>query len=306
MSFDDIGRGQHGLITWDQLLGTGLSADVAHGWVQSGRLERIAPSVYRCAGAPDTWHQRVMRAALDSGGWASHRTAAALRDLDGHRGQVIEVVVPRWQRSSAHTGYVVHETKDLRGVDLDVVRGIPCTSLARTLVDLPAVEHWIRAEQALDHACRMDAANLALVRQRFLEVARRGRNGTRAMRRLLEERTPGFVPPGSSFEARALRLMREHDLPEPTRQLKVVEGDFVAYLDFAWPAVMHYLECDSLAFHFGRQAHQWERTRRRRLKVIGWSGIEWTYADVAQRGDEVARELKQLLVLASTNRPEAD
>ena len=296
----------HGLVSWQQLRSLGIAEGTITRWVEYGRLERLAPEVYRIAGCPETWKQRVMMATLDCGGWASHRTSAALRQLDGHPGRGIEVVVERWKRSGRRPGYIVHESKDLRGVDLSEVDGIPCTSLVRTLIDLPAVEHPFRAEQALDHACRVDPGILIPTRQRFVEVARRGRNGTRAMRRLLNERPGEHIPVGSSFESQALRVIRRLDLPEPVRQHKIVDGDFVAFPDISWPPVRFYIECDSLAFHFGKRAHQSDRERRRHLKRLGWEGIEWTYEDVCDRADEIGRELlllyreREAFILAST------
>src|SRR3954447_2103839 len=217
----------HGLVTRAQLRQLGVLDATTARWVQLGRLERLAPEVYRIAGCPETWAQRVMLATLDSGGWASHRTSAALRGLDGHPRREIEVVVERWKRSGPRPScYIVHESKDLRGVDLDAVDGIPCTSMVRTLIDLPAVEHPLRAEQAPDHPCRSNPGILVPTRQRFVEVARRGRNGTRAMRRLLNERPGEHIPVGSTFEAKALRIIRRLDIPEPVRQHKITDGDF--------------------------------------------------------------------------------
>jgi hypothetical protein len=204
------------------------------------------------------------------------------------------VVVERWKRSGRRPGYTVHESKDLRGVDLAEVDGIPCTSLVRTLIDLPAVEHRFRAEQALDHACRADPGILLPTRQRFVEVARRGRNGTRTMRALLNERPGTQIQIANKFESRALRIIRRLDLPEPVKQFKITDGDFVAFPDISWPPIKFFIECDSLAFHFGKHSHEWDRRRRRHLKRLGWDGIEWTYDDVSDRADEIGRELLQL------------
>ena len=238
-----------------------------------------------------------MRATLDTGGWASHRTAAALHNLDGHNGSVIEVVVQRWRRSSKHDGYTVHETKDLRGVDLTSRHGIPCTSLVRTLLDLPAVEHPFRAEQALDDACRKDANLLPVVRERFLQVARRGRNGTTVMRGFLNERPGGHIPVGSTFEQLALRAIEAAGIEKPVKQFKVVDGDFTAYLDLSWPRLRFAMECDSLKHHFSKAAQAWDRRRRRRLKRLGWEVTEWTYDEV--KDGSFVPELRALLVLAS-------
>jgi len=271
---------QHGLLTYKQLRQFGVADATIAGWVQRERLERIAPSVYRVAGAPDTWSQRVMRAVLDSNGWASHRTAAALQNLDGHNGSVIEVVVERWKRSSRRDGYKVHETKDLRGVDLTTCNGIPCTSVVRTLLDLPAVEHRFRAEQALDDAYRKDPTVLPLLRERFLQVARRGRNGTTVMRGFLNERPGGFIATGSDFEKLALRAIEGAGIEKPVKQHKVEDGDFMAYLDLSWPHLKFAMECDSLRHHFSKAAFEWDRRRRRRLKALGWEVTEWTYEEV--------------------------
>ncbi|HEV3225704.1 MAG TPA: hypothetical protein VGZ52_02680 [Acidimicrobiales bacterium] len=211
-----------------------------------------------------------MRTTLDTGGWVSHRTSGALRELDGQRGAVLEIVVDRWRRSSRHDGYLVHETKDLRPSDLDEVRGIPCTSLVRTLIDLPAVEHRFRVEQAVDHACRLDAHILGLVRARFVQVARRGRNGTRIMREILNERTGAYIPPGSSFESEALRWIDRYGIERSEKQVKVVDGDFTAYVALAWPRIRFGMECESLAHHFGKAALKKDRKRRHRPKALGW------------------------------------
>src|SRR4051794_11684937 len=83
---------QHGLVSRQQLCQLGVPDTVIARWVAQARLERLAPEVYRIAGCPETWKQRVMAATLDSHGWASHRTSAALRRLDGHPCAQIEVV----------------------------------------------------------------------------------------------------------------------------------------------------------------------------------------------------------------------
>lgn len=293
----DFAARHHGLFTAADAAVHGVDRSKLHRWSTSGRVERIAPAVYRVVGAPHSWRQELL-ATVWSGPQilASHRAAGALRGLDGVRPGRIEAVTPRWTRRARPTA-TVHESLDLRGVDVDEVDGIPCTSLVRTLVDLPAVVHEFRAGQALDHAARQDRRVLALVRARHLEVARRGRDGTVALRALLAERGQGDCIPGSGFERRALRLIQGSDLPRPVCQHQVREGDFTCYIDIAWPEHMVAMECDSLAHHFGGRAHQWDRERRRRLTRLGWAVIEFTYEDVTRRPHVVLRDLADLLPL---------
>jgi predicted transcriptional regulator of viral defense system len=146
-------RAHHATITWNEARGLGISARQITTWTATGRLVRAAPNVYAVAGAPATWRQRLSVAAGSLGGWASHRAAAALWGLDGFSPRQIEVLVPYGLRRR-RTEWTVDESRSIRGVDLDEVDDIPCTSLVRTILDVAAVAHPFRVAQALDHASR--------------------------------------------------------------------------------------------------------------------------------------------------------
>jgi very-short-patch-repair endonuclease len=289
----DHARSHHAVTTWAEAIALGARDDDLVNWQRSGRLVRPAPNVYVVAGSPPTWRQRVRVAACSTDGWASHRTAAALWGLDGFPPGKIEVLVP-YGRRRRRGDWVVHETRALRSVDLDEVDGIPCTSVVRTVIDLAAVSHPFLVGQALDHASRRWPGSLAAVERRHAELARRGRRGIRMLRALLDERAGRGRYTDSGFETRALRMLRAAGLPEPVLQHTVRDGDFVAHLDLAWPSVMWAVECDSLAHHSGKRAHEWDRMRRRRLKALGWDVVEITYDDVTVRRAETARQLVEL------------
>lgn len=287
---------QHAAFTREQARAIGWTDRRLGGLVARGAAQRVAPGVFTLAGLPPSWTQRLHVAVLSCpGSLASHRATARLRGLDGFASAPIEIVVERGgHRRGASRDLVLHETKDLRGTDVDECDGIPCTSLVRTLVDLPAVCHPFRAGVALDHAIRQDPAVLERVLQRHLEVARRGRTGTVALRALLAERTDANLV-DSGFERRALRLIAGSMLPRPVTQHHVVQGDFQCWLDIAWPQHMVAMECDSLAHHQGERAFRWERVRRRRLNALGWTVLEFTYREVTQQGPMVLAELGRYL-----------
>jgi len=290
-----LAAGQHGCFSVDQLHDTGLSYE------QLKHLRRdgfVLPAGYRgvnrIASTPSSWRQRVMAVVLSMpGSLASHRTSAALRGLDGFSPGRVEVTVEHgtWRRR----GVIVHQSKDLVAGDRSVVDGIPCTSLVRTLVDLPAVAWETRCGQALDHARRMDRQVFERVLARHLEVARRGRNGTVMLRALLSRRGVGDLLGDTGFEQKALHLISQACLPDPVPQFRVRDGEFVAYIDIAWPDRMVAMECDSLAYHYGELSHQGDRTRRRRLTRLGWDVYEYTYQDVTKRQPTVVRELRDAL-----------
>jgi hypothetical protein len=286
-------RAHHATITWSDARGLGISPRQITSWTAAGRLVHAAPNVYVVAGAPTTWRQRLSVAAGSSGGWASHRAAAALWGLDGFSPRQIEVLVPYGLRRR-RTEWIVHESRSIRGVDLDEVDDIPCTSLVRTILDLAAVAHPFRVAQALDHASRRWPGTLDAVDRRYAELRRKGRRGCGLMRDLLDERLGRGRYTDSDFETKTLRLVRAIGLPEPELQHTVRDGRFVAFIDLAWPAIMWGIECDSLEHHLNERAHNWDRRRRRRLKRLRWDLAEVTYDDVTKRRHETGRELLEL------------
>ena len=259
-------------------------------------MARPAPGVFVVAGAPSTWRQRLAIATVSGGAWASHRAAAALRELDGYPPRLIEVLTEHGRRRK-RTGWIVHESRNLRAVDLDEVDGIACTTTARTILDLPATSHPFLVAQALDHACRRAPGTLDAVVQRHLELPRFGRRGARLMDRMLGERVGSGRFADSGFERRALAVVRRAGLPDPELQHTVRDGDFVAHLDLAWPDVRWAIECDSLAYHSGKRAHEWDRARRRRLKLLGWDIVEVTYDQITRQGPATGTELRELYEL---------
>jgi hypothetical protein len=292
----DLAATQQAAITRDQLRRLGHTDRQVDHLLATGRLARAAPGVFTLRGMPPTWRQRLSVATLSiPGSMASHRAAARLRGLDGFEQAPVELLVERGakrRRQPRHA--VLHETLDLKAPDLEEVDGIACTSLVRTLVDLPAVAHEFRVGVALDQAVRHDPALLGRIADRHREVARKGRDGTVALRALLAERGEGHLV-DSGFERRALRLIHTSLLPTPVTQHHVTDGEVECWLDIAWPARLVAMECDSLRHHMGERAFRWERRRRRLLAAQGWTVLEFTYREVTQQGEMVLRELTRHL-----------
>lgn len=288
----EFARVHEGSITWSEASGIGVPSDRLQSWQRSGRLRRIAPQVYVIAGVPDSWRRRVRIATGSSAAWASHRTAAALDELNGFEGRTIEVITQRGRRRK-RTAWKVHESRTLRGPDLSVVGGLPATSTVRTILDLPAVAQPFLVAKALDDACRRSPHMLDALIQRHHELPRRGRRGAVLISAMLSERL-GEPVGDNDFETLAIRLVRSIGLPDPVPQFPVRDGDFVAYIDLAWPDIRWWVECDGLGSHSGKAAHEWDRMRRRRLKRLGWDGVEITYDDVTRRPEACGRDLHDL------------
>lgn len=296
MDLFELAASQHGVVRSDQALDLGITRARFRTLQRNGVLVRCLPEVFRLRGMPETWEQRLSAATLWlPGSMASHRAAGSLWSLRGFESAPVELLVERWDRRQRPPGVLVHETKDLVAGDVSTRGRIPCTSLVRTLVDLPAVVHEFKAGVALDQAMRRDPTVLARVGARHREVARRGRNGTTKLRGLLAERGVGDHKVDSGFERLALRLIADAGLPVPVTQFQVRDGELVCYLDVAWPDRLVAMECDSLEHHLSEAAFRWERKRRRLLSGLDWTVLEFTYREVTQEPDMVARELRRHL-----------
>jgi hypothetical protein len=225
---------QYGLISRDQALRAGASADAIFRRVAGGRWDRLYPGVFRIAGSPSSWRQAVLAACLARGkGTAgSHRTAAHLWKLPPFDPGPIEITIPRSRRLGRMPGVVVHRVGPLPPADLTMLDGIPVTSPARTLIDLTAVASRESVEEALDDALRRGLVSVARLRWRLNELRGSGRRGIATIRDLIEARGGGEPVPKSVFETRLVRHLRAAGLPASVRQHEIRDrGRLVARLD---------------------------------------------------------------------------
>ena len=273
---------QHGIFALRQAAAAGLSAAQIQTRREAGLWTPVFHSAYRIAGAPDTWKGRLL-AACWAGGFravASHRSAAAIWGLPGSRRQPVEITCPRWRRAQ-HDDLIVHESKALERVDLDIVDGIPVTAPELTLLQLAAVCHVSVVEMAVDVA-----ENGKLVNRRSLEamlrrLGKQGRNGAGVLRALLASRDPTRKPAESPMETRVIQALRKRGLPEPVPQFDICwGGEFVARVDLAYPRWKIAIEYDSDEHHGGALAHRRDATRRSRIATAGWLPLTATLDDV--------------------------
>ena len=148
-----IAARQHGVVSVEQLRKLGLEPSGARKRADRGRLHRIHRGVY--ALIPRGLLKREglwMAAVLACGEKAalSHRSGAALQGLRDHGHTTVEVTVPSSARS--RPGITIHRSRTLASSDVIRVKNIPCTTVARTLLDLADVVNRRQLERALDQA----------------------------------------------------------------------------------------------------------------------------------------------------------
>jgi Transcriptional regulator, AbiEi antitoxin len=275
-----IAARQHHVLTRRQAAEAGfdrrrIATAVRHGW-----LAEPIPGVLVLTDAPASWHGRLMAVVLASGshGVASHRSAARLHRLDGFDGPgnaVVEVSVSRRYRLDPAVAAVTHHVTPLADIDVAVVDGIPCTTLARTLVDLGSVVRSRLAVRRALTSARRRGIDLFVVRAAAERLHRPGQRGTGTMLSLLDQVPWEGRLPDSWFEELLALALADPHLPEVVPQCAIRDehGVVVARTDIGIPSVRLGLEAHSRRFHFGPDAAQRDEDRDLIAARCGWELI---------------------------------
>src|SRR5215213_9222564 len=133
-----IARGAHGVVTRVELLAARVSEDQITRRVRKGALIPEFPGVYRVGHAAPSVLARYMAAVKACGDRAVLRGRAAgylLGILKAAVPPPPEVMTPTERRVK---GVTTKRSRSLDPRDVCEVRGIPCTTVPRTIVDLAA------------------------------------------------------------------------------------------------------------------------------------------------------------------------
>lgn len=279
---------QHGLVERAWLFEFGVTPSMLQRWLSDGRLVAVQPRVYRVAGAPVTWEQRLFAAVLSAGpgAVASHRSAARLWGI--HDSDALDVSSPV-RRNRRLRGAMLRYSADLGQAASFRRNSIPATDPMRALVDLGAVVPATELEDTLDRALERRLLSVAGVEGALNAVARSGRNGAGVLRTVLDERALGTDRPDSLLEPRMARLLRAHHLPPADFQHVVRhDGRTVAKIDFAYPCLRLAIEVDGWESHSSPRALQDDLDRQNALVALGWTVIRFTWHDVVRGPAKVA------------------
>ena len=289
---------QFGLIEREQALKSGMSLAAISRRLTSGRWLKVLPRVYRLAGAPRSWEQSLKAVTLWGGTRcvASHETAAALHGLNVTAPRRMHVQSPtQLQRANV----AAHRTR-FGQLHTVTVKGIPTTSVTRTLVDLSASLPRSSLEKLLDEAIRRGTTDVARLRAELRRCG--GRRGTRLLRRLLAPRDGAGERTDSELEDKMLRLIRRARLPEPVIHYNVIQGDeWLGEVDFAYPGARIAIEGHGYRVHSLKRV--WENDQRRENDLVqaGWKLLKATHFQLEQHPHLFIETLRSLLRAAKTN-----
>ena len=182
-------------------------------------------------------------------------------------------------------GVTVHETRSLDLDEQTIRDDIPCTNVARTLLDVAASGTRPEVARLLDQAARLHLLDMKAF-DRY-----EGRCGMALLRPLLAELADEPAPTASELERLFLELVRRVGLPLPAVNGHIGEHQ----VDFHWPGHRLVVETDGAAHHGFRAAFARDRRRDLDLELGGWHVLRLGWRQVVHEPARVATLLRTYL-----------
>ncbi len=265
--------------------------------------------VFVVGGAPETWRQRIWVKLLIGGQGCvvGRRSALKLQHVRGVTDEPIDILQPEESvpNDKAPTS---RRTTRLPPWHVTTVDGFPVTTIERSLFDVAGLASpkrrrrgWVSVTRRevgrlIDNAILQDLVTVNSLTKVHASLAGRGRPGTRLMRALLEERCAKYAPTESELEDAFVRLVADHGLPEPQRQVCLGSNEKqIGRVDFYYEDARLVVEADSRAFHGQRDQMQSDHRRDLELLAQGWQVLRVDWWQITDDAPNVARLLRTIL-----------
>jgi len=288
---------QHGVVARQQLLELGVGRDAIGHRLRVGRLartfagRRAAYAVGHRALTRTGWAVAGVIAAGD-GAAASHWTAALLHGLVDRGRAVTHVTHPRARES--RRGLLCHRAV-LPPVEVELVDGVPVTSVARTMLDLSAEGDQRELRTLLKRAeykRLLRAPDVAAILARYPR-----RRGRRTLARIAAGYALGAGRTQSPLEDDFIEFCGRRGLPLPETNAPIWAGGRARTVDGLWRAARLIVELDGRDAHARELAFEDDRERDRALVADGWRPVRVTGAQLGAGGDSLEADLRAALGL---------
>lgn len=232
--------------------------------------------------------------ACDEGTVLSHGSTAELLGLWDKRLPVVHVIPPDWSGRKIG-GIRWHRVRLPDENEVEVVNGIPCTTVSRTLVDMAASCGWGTLRGLVEQAAilrRLDPEEI----DRILSLGRR--RGAPRLRTILapwretREERPVVRSP---LEARLLPRLIEDGLPAPRTNVKLHVDGHSFEIDLLWDKQRLAIETDGEETHGTRAAFQRDRWRDQILTAAGYRTSRITWEQVRDEPNAVVNRIARML-----------
>jgi very-short-patch-repair endonuclease len=286
-----LATGQHGVVSVEQLERLGYSRSSAAKAAGVGRLRRLHRGVYAVGHEALTWEGWCVAAVLaNSPSVASHWSAGWMWGLSRSRpsGKFhVTATTRRHRKRDFHVHFA-----ELTDEDISSVQGVPVTSVARTSLDLAALDSCgtsARLKRLEDGEHRLDLREFEALLSRS-----KGHKGWSALAEAVDLYRPDPTVTRSGLERRFRGLIRRSGLPAPSMNFVVAGYE----LDCYWPEHLLAVELDTYGTHGSRLSFEEDRKRQRKLGLLGITLERFTDRQLDSEADEVLRAVAVRLGVA--------
>ncbi|MEY2459913.1 MAG: hypothetical protein QOG30_1743 [Acidimicrobiaceae bacterium] len=178
---------------------------------------------------------------------------------------------------------------------ITVLDGIPIVRPELCIYQLCGLVNSLRAERALDTGLSIGLVTIPSMRLCLDEVAKRGRNGTVALRDLLRVRPIGFTPVATGLEARFQEVVGRGW----RRQVDSGGDMWAGRVDFRHEVHPVIVEVLSQRYHAALSFRRDDEIRRAKLEAAGFVVIEVWDRDVWHAPSDVRTAVNTALRLVS-------
>jgi hypothetical protein len=222
--FAAVSGRQYGVITTAQLKAAGLNDSGVSKRVRARRLHRLYRGVYAAGHNRLSEEARYLSAVLSAGEGAAlgHEVAARHWSIWRRRPPQIDVITPRQRRP--RDGVTIHRCRTLDPRDVTRHRGIPITTVPRTLVDLAATLTAAQLANVIHEAAFRNLFHEPAVRDAIARAPGRDLSNLHAA---LQAHASGSAGTRSALEDRFLAQTRTQ--PRVNEKVEGIE------VDFYWP-----------------------------------------------------------------------
>jgi hypothetical protein len=283
---------QHGVVGRWQLQELGLSEKMIKTRVAHGGFNRLHRGVYAVGHRALTVESTWMAGVLAHGRHAalSHRSAGQMWGICP-RGEIApEVTVPGSQKTKARI--VAHRGTLLRD-EVVWVRGIPVTSVPRTMLDLASTRPEREVERAWNEM-EVRRHRHCLSVPDLLE-RHPGRKGSLVLARLAKRKELPVGITRNDLEEAFLALIDRFGLPRPRMNAHLAVRDRFYEIDCLWEEPRVAIELDGGAAHKTAKAFHDDRERDRILTAERFTTARITWHHIHDKPAEVAADLRQIL-----------
>ena len=205
------------------------------------------------------------------------------------------------RRCRRRAGIVAHTCDEIHLDEVVIHDGLPCTSWARTVLDLAAHRPRRVVEKTLDRAETERVFDLGEL-ERVMDRSRRP-NGRRLLRSILGSYDIGQDIPRNEREELMRSICVAHGLPLPRVNFSMRLGGRWIEADFFWPDHGLVVEVDGWGTHGTRQGFRSDRARDRRLFINSdLALLRFDAQELLGGGASVAADIGSMLVRLSAKR----